>query len=217
MKEVPLRNHQYDYEWRERTRELRYKLGQMGLDDFLLANNEFGLGHKQMYFDFTRYTKSMINIEMAMEMYKSGLDMMALWDNTDSGHSRSSHPGDAMLMDSQNSYRMNPVHFGLEMLFRAGDMKMIDMTTTAYRLHGFCAADGGVRLLCYMMNKYLTEQTIKFSEPFGEEASVAVETLVDTEDHWGEVNSVSYLLPVGDVWEHTVPPLSFVTFTFNWQ
>merc|ERR1712215_17628 len=54
--EVPLRNHKYGYEWRERARELKDRLVQMDMPEFLLANNEFGLGNKNMYLHFTRYT-----------------------------------------------------------------------------------------------------------------------------------------------------------------
>ena len=36
---------------------------------------------------------------------------------------------------------MNPVHFGLEMLFRSVGMEMVKLETSEefYRLHGFCA------------------------------------------------------------------------------
>ena len=36
---------------------------------------------------------------------------------------------------------MNPVHFGLEMLFRSVGMEIVKLETSEefYRLHGFCA------------------------------------------------------------------------------
>ena len=42
-------------------------------------------------------------------MFKSGLDMMALWDNVGNG----GFSAEVMLMDKKEGYRMNPVHFGL--------------------------------------------------------------------------------------------------------
>jgi len=182
----------------------------MDLEEFLLANNEFGLGHNNMYVDFTRYTKSLINLEMAMEMYKSGLDMMALWDNVGKRGE-----ADQMLMDDKHSCRMNPVHFGLEMMFRSGNMEMLEMDTSAYRLHGFCADDTLSRT-CYMLNKYFTNQVVVFDQPLDKDARVVLETLQDTTDHWGEVVTSEYDVPAGEVLEYTVPSLAFVSVTFNW-
>ena len=55
----------------------------------------------------------MVNIELALEMFKSGLDMMALWDNVGNG----GFSAEVMLMDKKEGYRMNPVHFGLGLTY----------------------------------------------------------------------------------------------------
>lgn len=52
-----------------------------GQPDFLLANNEYGLGKPSNMVGFNRFTKGLVNIEFAMELYIGGYDMAALWDN----------------------------------------------------------------------------------------------------------------------------------------
>ena len=63
---------------------------------FIIANNEFGLNPKEvLYPGFQRYTLSLVNLELALEMFISGLDMMALWDNVGA----KDFNGKTMLMD----------------------------------------------------------------------------------------------------------------------
>ena len=230
MEEVPLFNRSTGLgTYRERTKKLRETLEEMGVKkDFILANNEFGLNpvDPSVYSGFNRYTLSLVNIEFALEMFKSGLDMMAFWDNVGDEFA-----GECMLMDKDNGYRMNPVHFGLEMLWRSVGMKMLEMTTSANRLHGFCATHGGKKTICYLLNKYETEQTFMFRgdtkrfTPWDTE--LLIETLVDPEGaldtqdpqaHWGKVLIDNKTLKLKSWQEekftHTVPALSFVTLTF---
>ena len=58
-------------------------------------------------------------------MFKSGLDSMALWDSVGR-----EFKGKTMLMDKQYDNRMNPVHFGLEMLWKSVGMDMLEMYTS---------------------------------------------------------------------------------------
>ena len=211
LKEVPLVNHMYNYNYRERTKELRDTLKDMGVTkDFILASNEFGLNNKRsLYPGFTRYTLSLINLELAMEMFKSGLDMMAFWDNVgDRGFTR-----ETMLMDKSEGYRMNPVHFGLEILWRSVEMEMFQMDTSDYRLHGFCAKDAK-KQICYLLNKNETEQKIRFNKKYPKKTKVDVEVLVDTEDHWGQVLTDNRNMKCG-YFNYIIPALSFTTLTIN--
>ena len=144
-------------------------------------------------------------------MFKSGLDMMAFWDTIGNG--------EYMLMDKNHDYRMNPVHFGLEMLFRSIEMDMFEMDTSAYRLHGFCARpkDDNSRQICFLLNKYDNDKRISFSSnKFKRNTKVSVEILVDTDDHWGKVLSGNTTIMDDDeVFNYNIPALSFATLTFE--
>jgi hypothetical protein len=139
--EVPLVEHKTNQSWREKITGLRAAAKAAGRSDLLLANNEYGLGKPPCFGkDFDRYTKAMVVVEFALEMYVAGYDMAAFWDNSDGGHlDHAEH----MLLDTQASYRMNPMHFGLEMLARAsgsgGQHTMVAMNTSEVRVHGFAA------------------------------------------------------------------------------
>ena len=140
MNEVPLFDHEFPElgNFRKRTLDMRKKLEDMGVKkDFMLANNEFGLNWNwRSYPGFNRYTLSLINLEQGLEMFKSGLDSMTLWDSIGWGFM-----GKTMLMDTQYDTRMNPVYFGLEMLWQSVGWEMLEMTTAEKRLHGFCATN----------------------------------------------------------------------------
>ena len=140
MNEVPLFNHEMEWlgSFRKRNLEMRKKLEDMGVKkDFMLANNEFGLNWNwRSYPGFNRYTLSLINLEQGLEMFKSGMDSMALWNSLGWGFM-----GKTMLMDHQYGNRMNPVYFGLEMLWQSVGWEMLEMTTPEKRLHGFCATN----------------------------------------------------------------------------
>merc|ERR1712059_91993 len=140
---------------------------------------------------------------------------MALWDNV--GDSK--FTGKTMLMDKSQGYRMNPVHYGLEMLWRSIGMEMLHMDTSAYRLHGFCArpvnsTSEASTQTCYVLNKYEDERTIKMKNRYAEGSKVVVEVLVDTDDHWGKVLNETIVWK-DEYFSYPVPALSFVAMTFN--
>ena len=80
--------------WREKIAGLREAAEEAGRPELMLANNEFGLG-KPVYLEgFNRFTKSMVAVELAMEMYIAGYDVAAFWDNHDGGHNDHDDQGD---------------------------------------------------------------------------------------------------------------------------
>ena len=98
-------------------------------------------------------------------------------------------------------------------------MEMFEMDTSAYRLHGFCAKDGLVKQICYILNKYETDKEIKFTNNYPNTTKVIAEILVDTDDHWGKVltNEVAMTGVREKSLDYVVPGLSFITFTFDFQ
>lgn len=242
MNEVPLFDHEQKVlgTFRHRTKAMRKVLEEIGVKkDFMLANNEFGMNwHVKSYPGFNRYSLSLVNLELGLEMFKSGLDQMALWNGVGFGFM-----GKTMLRDNQYGNRMNPVHFGLEMLWKSVGLQMLEVETSAERLHGFCATDGYDKVICYLLNKYPTEKTVDFTGPgfdwmkliglLHPTAKISIETLMDPEGplnseeekswyeqwegHWGKVEQEenTFNLKEDQKLLHTVPALSFVTLTFS--
>ena len=69
---------------------------QTGEAHSLLTNNEYGLGHSENLVSFNKYTKSLVVVELALEMFVAGYDV-AFWDNGDGGNfSRQRRPHAAL-------------------------------------------------------------------------------------------------------------------------
>ena len=136
----------------------------------------------------------------------AGYDVAAFWDNSDGG---SLDHGDQMLMDSSHAFRMNPMHFGLELLAQAAGGNMLSMNTSQPRVHGFAALPrnaslgGEGPLLVYLLNKFQAAMPLKMTLPlpaplpttssnlerltFSGPVACQVRSLVDTPDHWGQL------------------------------
>jgi len=208
--EVPLRDHMREPErtHREKIDELRSAAESIGRSDLLIANNEFGLGKPGIALDssFDRFTKSLVVIEFAMELYLSGWDMAAYWDvcNAD----EKDHD-DQMLLTSSGDYRFNPVHFGLEMLATSVDSKILNVTTQRKRVHGFASVHPESHTLqLYLINKLFVDVTVAISKPNKLPALSVATSLVDTDDHFGKLTAPEVHI-TGEKYEVTLPPLSF--------
>ena len=129
-----------------------------------------------------------------------------------------------MLLDTDASYRMNPMHYGLEMLARAQRKSLLKITGTAdgYRVHGFATrnetAPGGAGAdTVYLINKFEVEQKVRIT--FGSQGANLTDlghviSLVDTEDHWGALAGSQPQCDAG-VCELVLPPVSFSIITLN--
>jgi len=188
LEEVPLVAHRNKATWRERIEQLRETAREIGRPDLLLANNEYGLGKPRYLTGFNKYTKSLVSVEFALEMYVGGYDMAVFWDNGDGGHK---DHADAMLMDTQSDYRMNPVHLGLAMLGRCVNDTMLRVTTSQKQVHGFAAhSPNNDDLRIFLINKFESDQTVSIATPFDLEENPAAEAMVDSADHWGMMESI---------------------------
>jgi hypothetical protein len=193
MDEVPLVEHKTKETWRQKIQGLRAAAREAGRPELLLANNEFGLGKAGAAFSdaggaWTKYLKSMVAVEFALEMYVSGYDIAVFWDNHDGGDKSNR---DQKLMDTQSDYRFNPMHFGFEMLARSTTASMLTMTTSLKSVHGF-AAMTSQELLVYVLNKAGGAQTTTIMiDGISKVGAAQLSSMVDTEDHWGRLESSS--------------------------
>jgi len=219
LEEVPLMDHKNrggKMTWRARLAELRSMAGTIGRPDLMLANNEYGIGKDEYAVGFNKYTKSLLAVEFAMEMYIGGFDMAAFWDNHDRG---APVDRDRMLTDTQADYRFNPMHIGFALLGRCVGSGMMSVSTSLKRVHGFAAFSASKDYLrIALINKYEDDQEAKISLPadFSKDFTQAyAESMVDTDDHWG--TTLQHAVEYSD-WASCklrLPKLSFTLITFE--
>ena len=229
LNEVPLMEHKSGQSWREKIQGLRAAAVAAGRPEFLLANNEFGLGKPNLFTDpgFTRFTKGLIIVEFALEMYASGYDLAAFWDNGDGATCGTPALGEGhMLLDTAAGYRMNPMHFGLEMLAKSTGLTLFPLSTSNKRIHGFVgrrntstAAAAAGHAEYYLINKFESAMPVTIDGVVAVDAAAAarmlpsmLESMVDTSDHWGTVTSSSNSITCtagANACTFTLPPLSF--------
>jgi len=193
MAEVPLIEHKSNETWRDKLKNLRAAARAAGRPELLLANNEFGLGKPSSAFSdedgaWNKYLKSLVAVEFALEMYISGYDIAVFWDNGDGG---SKDHRDHMLMDTSEGYRFNPMHFGFEMLALSTNASMLEMSTSIKTVHGFAALTEQQELLVYLINKQNQKVQSKISLPATASSKQSLSSLVDTDDHWGQVEATT--------------------------
>lgn len=200
LEEVPLIDHKMGVAWRDKIAPLRAAAKEMGKTSFLLANNEYGLGKPSAFVglgtNWTRYLKSLVAVEFALEMIVGGYDIAAFWDNGDgrapsnatanaagSAQQLGASLNDHMLLDTDAAWRMNPMHIGFELLAAAQRGARFNVTTSAKRVHGFAvsipaadaaaaaAAAAGVaaatELALFVLNKYTVPIEITVALPTG--------------------------------------------------
>lgn len=210
LNEVPLVEHKTGKTWRDRHAEVRAKADSMGRPDLLIANNEFGLGKSANLADFNRFTKSLVNVELAMEMFIAGFDMAVFWDNAASGMD------DKKLTTASEGYRFNPVEMGLRWLFAAAGTTYLPLSSSNARVHGFAAVtDATPFLRVYLINKMEEEQevTIVLDADGSLPALESGVAMVDTADHWGEAQLLSVVCGTATPFACTValPAISFAS------
>ena len=77
--QVPLIDHKCHESWRNRLAGLRNVTVSLGRPDFMLMNNEFGLGHPGSYHGaWSRYQKGLALIEFNMELHIAGFDVACM-------------------------------------------------------------------------------------------------------------------------------------------
>ena len=206
LEEVPLIERTSGQTWRDKVGGMRALATKLGRPDFLLANNEYGLGHIENLVGFNKYTKSLVVVELALEMFVAGYDVAAFWDNGDGGLAANA---DRMLLSTAAGYRFNPMVIGLEMLASAANQTYLAVTTTQRRVHGFAARAAAAPFLrLYLLNKLEAPQAVRIQLPAGGAPLLFAEAMVDTDDHWGTRRALDVSCD-GGVCEATLPPLSF--------
>ena len=106
------------------------------------------------------------------------------------------------------------MHFGLEMLAKSTGLNMLPLSTSADRVHGFAAGVGAIApardvVEYYLINKFQVAMPVTVH---GVTAAVsAVDSMVDTVDHWGTIASSRNVTcsTSANTCSFTLPPVSF--------
>ena len=196
--------------WRDRCAEIRAAAVEYGRPDLLVANNEYGLGNHKDLIGFTRFTKSLVNVELAMEMYIAGFDMAVFWDN----HSQTPYDDKKLTVEIEG-YRFTPMQLGLRWLFAAAGTTYVPLNTSNARVHGFAATtSASPHLRVFLINKMESEQTVSLHLGGLTTLISSGVAMVDTSDHWGAEQPVAVACTAGPpaMCEATLPPIAFIAF-----
>eukprot|EP00448_Togula_jolla_P017521 CAMPEP_0170575298 /NCGR_PEP_ID=MMETSP0224-20130122/3790_1 /TAXON_ID=285029 /ORGANISM="Togula jolla, Strain CCCM 725" /LENGTH=427 /DNA_ID=CAMNT_0010898075 /DNA_START=153 /DNA_END=1436 /DNA_ORIENTATION=+ len=206
LDEVPLVEHRSKLTWRQRVLQVRQAAHSAGRPDLLLANIEYGLGKPMYMTGFNKFTKSLVCVEFAMEMYISGYDLAVFWDTFDGG---TLNDQDRMMTASLSGHRWNPMRLGMDMLRPAAGGSMYNLSTSTGQVHGFAAMDATDDVLrIFVLNKLEAPRRASISVG-GASSLEFAEAMVDTEDHWGRRVRLDPHLLDGTTVVVMLPALSF--------
>ena len=170
----------------EKIKKLKEVIKKHRFEKIMFANNEYGLNPKKNIFkNFNRFTKSLVVLDYLQNLFIGGFDMSAFWKNIGT---------DASLLDKRNHYRMNPMHYGFEMLSKCQGAKMITSFMDDPKLPSFVAKFNKYHFAVYVLNKHSSSQklSIEFRDPeIKNFQKLSMTTLADTaKGHWGSKSTI---------------------------
>lgn len=189
----------------ERALALRRYASKLGYPNLMFANNEYGLGHGK-FIGFDRYEFGLVAIEFLQDIFIGQVDMAAFWTTVPERT-----PGAARrLINTGAGNRLNPLHFGLEMLSSAQGKRLVRIEGGGPDGYGFGALSDE-RLEIFLLNKSSTNSGVSIRVRGGGSkigSTGVITSLVDTPDHWGKLVEAPVRIESESI--HAVlPPLSY--------
>ena len=188
---------------------MRKAASQAGYPKLLFANNEYGLHQKKKLFvGFNRFTKSLVVLDYLQNLFIGGYDMAAFWGNIGN---------DSFLMDKNWNYRMNPMSIGFEMLAQAQGAIMLEIFIKNPVIRGFAVKTDSTYII-FLLNKSSKSEEVaivlKKLLPY-ESARVEGSRLIDTENHWGRLESIFGLDLKNNTIKAILPSLTYTKIIVN--
>lgn len=222
MTENPLIAHSARAPWRDIANKCRAAAARDGRKNYLIADNEYGLGKPPSRTGFDRYKEGIVLADILQEHFIGRWDMACYWDlvikqegNPFKKKQADDFPADMSgrsLLSPDNNYRMNPFHFAMQLLGEAGGGKMLIVKTSDKRVHGFASLKDG-KILLYLINKYEKTNPVSVTLTVGKVASATAKAMTDSKDGWGQL--VPLTVTVGQKTTVTLPPLSYSRITIT--
>jgi hypothetical protein len=179
----------------EKAMELRRYAAELGYPNLMFANNEYGLAQftKERFIDFDRYDYALVAIEFLQDLFIGQFDMAAFYSNVLADRPRGGARAERRLINTDFGNRLNPFHFGLEMLSSAQGKSLIRIEGGGPDGYGFGAFSDD-QLELFLLNKSSSDNSVSLNvlghakfRPSGRMFS-----LVDTVDHWGELVETTF-------------------------
>lgn len=200
----------------EKAMALRGHAAKLGYPDLMFANNEYGLSQfkRERFIGFDRYIYGLVAIEYLQDLFIGRFDMAAYWPNVPAGKTLGGRRDDRSLINTEHGYRLNPFHFGLEMLSSAQGKRLIRIEGGGPDGYGFGAFSGD-QLEVFLLNKTdsasFVELRIAGRQSIG--PGGVIMSLVDTPDHWGEIKNTAIDIDDATSIDLSLPPLSYSKIT----
>lgn len=198
-------------QYSENALALRKYAIELGYPDLMFANNEYGLAQfaKERFIDFDQYDYGLIAIEFLQDLYIGRFDMAAFYANVLADKPRGGARDERRLINTKADNRLNPFHFGLEMLSSAQGKRLVRLDGGGPDGYGFGALSED-RLEVFLLNKSSAGNSIDLRlhgtlriGPAG-----LMTSLVDTPDNWGELKETPVEVDARLI-KVTLPPMSY--------
>ncbi len=194
----------------ERALQLRRHARALGYPDLMIANNEYGLApfSKDRFVGFDQYTFGLVLIEFLQDLFVGQFDMAALWTNVPERPSGSGKAG-LRLINTDAGNRLNPVHFGFELLSSAQDKRLVRTEGGGPSGYGFAVLSDN-QLQVFLLNKSGASQEIdvRITGKTLIGADGVISSMVDTADNWGRLNKAT-IRAESQSFKAVLPPLSY--------
>jgi len=180
----------------DRALALRAYAKQLGYPNLMFANNEYGLAHKKdRYIGFNRFDFGLVAIEFLQDLYIGKFDMAAFWSNVSANNNERPDSEGQTLIDTALGNRLNPVHFGFELLSSAQGKKLVKIEQGDPGGYGFAALSDDT-LEIFLLNKTNVSSKINIKiegdKKINSEGKIV--SMIDTTDHWGALKKDSIQL-----------------------
>ena len=195
----------------QRALTLRRFASELGYPDLMFANNEYGLSQfeKERFIGYNRFVYGLVAIEYLQDLFIGRFDMAAFWPNVPSDADMGGAREERSLIDTTAGNRLNPFHFGLEMLASAEGKRLARIEGGGPDGYGFAAISDD-RLEVFLLNKSSTPSSIELRISGATSIGPAghITSLVDTPDHWGRLQETPMTIDASPI-EVILPPLSY--------
>ncbi len=196
--------------WRQKIVEMKVAVAEAGFPDLLMANNEYGWGSGSNYSGFDKFTSGLLQIDFLQEHFISNYDMSAFWANI--------RGADTGLLDKSDNYKRNPQTLGWELIADAQSATMVESTSSNPYVYGF-SAKTPTNMYVFLLNKTESDQTIEVAftaSPPDENETPVGESVVDTVDHFGTIQSLAVTYnAASNTYSATLPALSYTRIDFG--
>ncbi|WP_136808917.1 hypothetical protein [Desulfosediminicola flagellatus] len=201
----------------KRAELLRATAVSMGYPKFKVANNEYGLAQfvRDPFIDYNRYIYSLVAIEILQDLFIGRFETSSFWSNVPANRKGGTDREQKRLIDTKNGNRMNPIHYGFELISVAQGMKLIQIEGGSISAYGFGAINEK-ELHIFLLNKTGKPNSLilNIHEPEKINHISSAKSLVDTKDHWGTIIDIPAFFKEKQI-NATLPPLSFTRITIS--